>query len=126
MKFCVPIILLAIFIVSCAVPGVNEMKAAKEVVKYFEGTGVISKERNRSITKKVYISPNTNYRPHFTFYEVTSETEVEKIEEAAKKAMSEITIINKITLHFRVKENFYWFGIRGGEKEFKKVVLDRE
>jgi hypothetical protein len=123
-------LLASIFLLGC-VSSAEDSEIASEVGKYLSATNVVpldSSEAYRTHRGKiVYVGPGTNGAPHFTYYEVTSADDIQKLTHAAEEAVSKVYGAKKITLHFMEKEVFRQSpngsGLRGSEKEVATVVI---
>jgi len=132
LRIIISILLFLVCISGCA-SSAEDYETARKVGKYLRETGVIpydTREADRThVGKIVYVGPGINNSPHFTFYEVTSPNDWQKLKKAAEVALENIPEANKITLHFKEKQVFHQSkgggGMRGREKEIKTIVVKK-
>ncbi len=128
------ILFIAICLCRCRPSSSEDVETSKKVGVYLRAAGVIPADSDANKTyigKIAYVAPGIYNSPHFIFYEITSPEEINKLENAAKKALVEIPEVNKITLHFMEKQVVHKYG-NGAmsrnnrkEKEIKKIVLKK-
>jgi hypothetical protein len=127
------VILLALaFLFGCS-SSQEDYVIASRVGTYLGGTGVIpldTREADRAHSGKiVYVGPGINGSPHFTYYEVTSRDDMQKLKSAAEQALRQIPEAKKITLRFMERQVFHQSsdgsGYRGKEKEIEAIVIER-
>jgi hypothetical protein len=133
MKWASLFVAIALFLSGCGENAVDN-EISRKVGKYLDATGVVPDDTSTAykshVGKIVYVGPGTKGRPHFTYYEVTSPEDIQKLKAAAEMAIKEIPEANKIYLHFMEKEVFHSSGngggYRGREKEIQTVVVERK
>ena len=133
MRIVIPILLILACLCGC-VSSYEDSETAGKVGKYLNETGVVPKdtsEADRTHSGKiVYVGPGVNNSPHYTYYEVTSPEDIQKLKRAAEEALVNIPEANKITLHFMEKQVFHGSGggggYRGKEKEIETIVVERK
>ncbi|MHB8988087.1 MAG: hypothetical protein ACYC6S_04820 [Desulfobulbia bacterium] len=121
------------FLFGC-VSSSEDLETAKNVAKYLNTTGVIPENTSEAYKthsgKIVYVGPGIHNSPHFTYYEVTSRDDMQKLKRAAEEALEKIPKANKITLHFVEKEVWHESGggggYRGKEKEIETIVVTKK
>lgn len=118
---------------SACVSSGEDREVASKVGKYLDTAAVVPLnarlvDRTHS-GKIVYVAPGINGSPHFTYYEVTSKDEMERLKKAAKRALQNIPQAKKITLHFMEKQVIHksadGWSWRGNEKEIETIVVKR-
>ncbi|MBI5556672.1 MAG: hypothetical protein HY885_03470 [Deltaproteobacteria bacterium] len=133
MRIVISILLIITFLSGC-ISSYEDSETAKKVGQCLNETGVVPKDTREAdrthFGKIVYVGPGVNNSPHFTFYEVTSPEDIQKLKHAAEEALLSIPEANKITLHFMEKQVFHETGngggFRGKEKEIEKIVVKRK
>lgn len=126
------ILLTLAFLLGCA-SSHEDYEIASKVGKYLDGTGVVPLDTRIADKihsgKIVYVGPGINGCPHFTYYEVTSQEDMQKLKRAAEEALKQIPEAKKITLHLMERQVFHQSpdgsGYRGKEKEIETIVIER-
>ena len=127
----VSILLISTIVLGCE--SAESTETARKVGAYLNATGVIPPDNKDAYTthvgKIVYVGPGINGYPHFTYYEVTAEADMEKLELAAEESLKHVPEAKKITLHFMEKQVLQQLsggGVRrGSEKEIRKIFVKR-
>jgi hypothetical protein len=131
---CYLVVVLALIPLIGCVSSAQDSERAARVGRYLDAAGVIPIEEARDADKThsgkiVYVGPGINGSPHFTYYEVTSPEDMQKLKVAAEDALRHIPDVNRITLHFMEKQVIHQSqggGLsRGREKEINTVVVSR-
>jgi len=126
---------LTVGLLSACVPSGEDYEVAAAVAKYLDATGVVpadTREADKTHKgKTVYFAPGIQGAPHFTYYEITTPADMQKLRLAAEAALKNVPKANKITLHFMEKEVFHQSspnggGSRGSETEIEKIVIERK
>jgi hypothetical protein len=126
-------VVIALLLTGCS-ENAEDNEISRKVGHYLDATGVIPKdtgEANKThVGKIVFVSPGTKGRPHFIYYEVTDEKDMQKLKVAAEEALQHVPEANIITLHFMEKQVFHHSsgggGHRGMENEINKIAVTRK
>jgi hypothetical protein len=126
-------IAIALLLTGCS-ENAEDNEIAKKVGWYLDAAEIIPKDTGEAykthVGKIVFVSPGTKGRPHFIYYEVTAEKDMQKLKEGAEEALTHVPEANIITLHFMEKQVFHHSsgggGHRGMENEINKIVVARK
>ncbi|MDP1653429.1 MAG: hypothetical protein Q8L56_11985 [Rhodocyclaceae bacterium] len=129
----IAVLLTFTFLFGC-VSSYEDSELASKVGRFLGATEVVpldAREADKSGSGRiVYVGPGTNGSPHFTYYEVTTLEDMQKLKRAAEKALEQIPEAKKITLHFMEKQVVHrspdGSSYRGREKEIETIVVVRE
>lgn len=111
----------------------EDYENARRVGAYLDAAGVVplsNREADRTRSGKiVYVAPGVNGSPHFTYYEVTAQEDMQKLKVAAEEAIKNEPSVKKITLHFIERQVWHQSesgaGYRGKENEINTIVVTR-
>jgi hypothetical protein len=124
---------IALLLTGCS-ENAEDNEISRKVGQYLDTAGIIPKDTGEAykthVGRIVFVSPGTQGRPHFIYYEVTAEKDMQKIKVAAEEALKHVPEANIITLHFMEKQVFHHSsgcgGHRGMENEINKIVVERK